>query len=253
MLLGVAELPNPRTKVEWAKRRIQDLSVCLDTFFQARPYSVVEELNPQTGKSAYRVRILEAIPTDVACSVGDVVHNLRGALDHLLHRIMPSTALWTRSSAFPVAQSAHEYRSTKHRRLKGLPQALVDRIDLLQPYKGGNDAIWRLHELDCIDKHRLLLTFAVAHDRRWLDHRMTWLDPVPFLGVPRPRRTIIPVEDGAELMSIRHDPRVDMKEQFTFLVAFNEPQVIQPEPVVPTLLQFADLVESIIAVFDDVP
>ena len=76
---------------------------------------------------------------------------------------------------------------------------------------------------------------------------------IPFHGIPRRRRAIIPVQDGAILDPIFHDSQVDMKEQFTFIVAFNEPKIIEPEPVVPALLQFADLAESIVALFDDIP
>jgi hypothetical protein len=35
-------------------------------------------------------------------------------------------------------------------------------IDNLRPYKGGNQLLWRIHELDNIDKHRTL--FTAAHD-----------------------------------------------------------------------------------------
>ena len=31
-------------------------------------------------------------------------------------------------------------------------------IDAVKPYKGGNDSLWRLHQLNLADKHRFLIT-----------------------------------------------------------------------------------------------
>ena len=39
----------------------------------------------------------------------------------------------------------------------------VDAIDAIKPYKGGNDTLWRLHGLNNIDKHRLLITVGLAY------------------------------------------------------------------------------------------
>lgn len=45
---------------------------------------------------------------------------------------------------------------------KGMCPKAIKAIDALKPYKGGNDALWRIHELDNIDKHCALFTYA--HD-----------------------------------------------------------------------------------------
>jgi hypothetical protein len=37
-------------------------------------------------------------------------------------------------------------------------QEAIDAIDATKPYAGGNDALWRIHKLNNVDKHRLLIT-----------------------------------------------------------------------------------------------
>jgi hypothetical protein len=43
-----------------------------------------------------------------------------------------------------------------------MTQQAVAAIDALKPYKGGNDVLWQLHELNNVDKHRLILTVGSA-------------------------------------------------------------------------------------------
>ncbi len=56
-------------------------------------------------------------------------------------------------------------------KLMGMRPAAVRAIDELKPYKGGNDQLWRIHELDIIDKHHAL--FTVGHDCLFVADWMT--------------------------------------------------------------------------------
>lgn len=42
--------------------------------------------------------------------------------------------------------------------MKGMRADAKKAIDDLKPYRGGNAALWQLHELNNIDKHKFLLT-----------------------------------------------------------------------------------------------
>jgi hypothetical protein len=112
----------------------------------------------------------QKVPTlsfDVISLAGDVIHNLRSALDHLANQLAlvgcPTlTDKELRQIEFPIAETLKKYEDDKARKVKGMRPEAVKAIDDLKLYKGGNDPLWRLHELDNIDKHRTL--FTVAHD-----------------------------------------------------------------------------------------
>src|SRR5581483_7814217 len=53
------------------------------------------------------------------------------------------------------------------RKVQGIDPGAVRLIESLQPYNGGNDALWTLAELDNFDKHRLLVVAAVKIGDWW--------------------------------------------------------------------------------------
>jgi hypothetical protein len=50
----------------------------------------------------------------------------------------------------------------KRSQTSGMSSQAIGAIDAVQPYRGGNDALWRLHKLSIVDKHRLILTAGSA-------------------------------------------------------------------------------------------
>jgi hypothetical protein len=72
-----------------------------------------------------------------------------------------------------------------------MSSAAIAAIDAVQPYGGRNDVLWHLHELNNIDKHRLILTVgsalhsfdALAPVRERWPKDFHCLNPVVFLGV----------------------------------------------------------------------
>ncbi len=61
---------------------------------------------------------------------------------------------------FPICASAEIYESAKGRKLKAMRPDAIKKINSVKPYKGGNDALWKLHKFNNIDKHRALLTIG---------------------------------------------------------------------------------------------
>ena len=92
---------------------------------------------------------------------GDIIQNLRSSLDHLAYGlVIASGGKPTTSTMFPISEhvpATPEEEASFGRKVKGMRKEAVDLIRSIKPYKGGNDALWRLHRLNNIDKHRLLL------------------------------------------------------------------------------------------------
>src|SRR5258708_22278191 len=107
--------------------------------------------------------VVKQIPSEIPLIAGEVIQNLRSALDHVAYRLAGTKA--NQDTAFPIAKSKVEYErkdGLRSRRTKGMSAAAIAAIDAVQPYGGGNDVLWHLNALNNIDKHRLILTVGSA-------------------------------------------------------------------------------------------
>jgi hypothetical protein len=99
--------------------------------------------------------------------------------------------------------------------------AAIERIERLKPYKGGNDPLWRIHELDNIDKHRTLLT--THHDCLFT---ADWMhDPWPFLL------------KASDPHFAGFDEQVEQNVDFDVQKAISEAKAPQSEALLPSLHQ----------------
>jgi hypothetical protein len=101
--------------------------------------------------------------------VGDVIHNLRSALDHLAWRLVKAGAIprppKPEQVQFPLARSGAGFRNQLPQRLPGVPSrphiALIRRF---QPYRRGprGQAMLALRSFSNTDKHRMLIPTVMA-------------------------------------------------------------------------------------------
>lgn len=117
------------------------------------------------------------IPADpFALLVGDILHNLRGCLDHLVYALAlkhtnPLPDDFAKGSEFPIFGDKNSkgmlgagpqmFQSNGPNKIRGIHPDAQTIIKSLQPYHRrqdfASDPLWVLHDLSNIDKHRLLL------------------------------------------------------------------------------------------------
>jgi hypothetical protein len=176
-------LDGPRLKVRRAESEIQALRLVEKTFRKNSDYRVIKaEFNPKSGKYRYRVRIGSAPPDpEWGVWIGEIAHNLRSALDGLVHQLalqhLPRGKAPAGNTQFPIfllGKTKRTYRGTKNliahfegmelrngrsmiRDLKPEHQTSIER---LQPYKSGRRGLqcplYWLKEINNADKHRLI-------------------------------------------------------------------------------------------------
>ncbi|WP_439543703.1 hypothetical protein [Hyphomicrobium sp.] len=108
-----------------------------------------------------RVRI--PVPEEMAPIVGDIVHNLRSALDIMMCEIVrdadPSVDV-TRT-CFPFWEGGKGRRSREYALEKSQAhragENVLSLIEASQPFKGGASRLYALSQLDNMDKHRALI------------------------------------------------------------------------------------------------
>jgi len=261
-------------KIERAKQHIADLDVARQAFFAAEPYRVGTKHDPQTRKLIYYVVSVEDVPTNILLITGDVIQNLRSALDHLAYQLhLTGTGKTTSKDLvyFPIGgTNATEYKSQRDGKVKGMRQDAIDAIDATEPYKGGKGhQLWVLSKLNNIDKHRLVL-IAIgsafrsidlgAHASRSLQQLIRQAQQtIPDYPVPIPPTRhlffktdpmMCPLKAGNELFIDAPDAEVNEEMQFRFDISLSEPEIIEGKPLLETLHQLADLVGKIITAFE---
>jgi len=252
-------------KAERAIEHIDNLgNVLLKAFPGGRrqPYGIRFEDDLNTLERTYYVVSVPDVPLEVTLIVGDVLQNLRSSLDHLAcHLIRKGKGTVTTQSCFPIAGEAAKYvPSFFDRKIEGMRQEAKDAIHAIKPYKGGNDALWRIHELNKIDKHRLLLTACSTHIGRSAtpSERATiqkiFMDSHPGQAAPDLKGHLIsipsvPLKAGDELCTIHHS-ELEQEVKFLIDVSLNEPQIIECKPIVPALYELSELVVKIVTDFN---
>ena len=102
------------------------------------------------------------LPHDITLPLGDAVHNLRAALDHLVCQLAIAAGNPTaceKKTQFPIFKNGAKASYSK---IESISPAAQTAIKELQPFRRRpddpeGDPLWVLSELDNIDKHRLLL------------------------------------------------------------------------------------------------
>ena len=116
-----------RVKIERAKKHLKDLESELLIHTDHQLDVVIGDAYSQPGHNFFQMselptQRLPVLPWNAVSSAGDVIHNLRSALDHLAYQLVivgtpgrePS-----RQVEFPIAKDLATYNSTKAKKLEG--------------------------------------------------------------------------------------------------------------------------------------
>ena len=135
-------------------------------FLSSGPYRVATRTDPATRRLIYYVQSVQDTPVGISSVAGDVLQNLRSALDHLAFELFMLGTLGKAGDgkhiSFPIFDDANEYNSYAAGKVKGMPASAIAALDATKPYRGGNDVLWQIHRLNNIDKHRFLITLGSA-------------------------------------------------------------------------------------------
>jgi hypothetical protein len=109
-----------RTSAWWAKadrahNHLRSLDQLVAKFRASEPYTVVPRPTDIPGRTEYRLHIHNPMPPEISTTIGDILHNLRSALDSLAYEIAlrgvdrPLTAKEERACVFPVKDTPEQF------------------------------------------------------------------------------------------------------------------------------------------------
>lgn len=163
--------PGIQAKIDRADEHFRALDALVGAYLHSDPYRVVGEERVDKAQWHYDVFLeVDSYPPDEVWGpiIGDVVHNLRSALDHLAWQL-----------ALPIARSEHPRKiafpiflilpkrddPASSKRAKDLARMLCHlrpdchaAIEAVQPGVDAIHPLWLLHALWNTDKHRTLHT-----------------------------------------------------------------------------------------------
>jgi hypothetical protein len=165
--------------------------------------------------------------------------------------VLLKTGKRSKYTKFPVYPTRNELvGAMKGGTIRQASEAIADLIvNVIEPYEGGNgEAIFALHELNILDKHMLLLPVVqvgVVHGMSLQDDRgHEWTNLTVLAEDGRVYFSNIPLEDGSEI-------KVTDNGKPTVTIFFDKGLVpVENKPVLPTLIQLAQIVSDIVKQFE---
>ena len=230
---------NIREKFKRAEKHISDFKKALANFNATQPYSLRVDTETEPGKSSVHILKADPVPPEIRLIAGDAIQNLRSTLDYLACALVRANGNTpTRFNEFPIFDfpitSKLEARFRK--KVEGMRKEVVDSIRNIHPYQGGDNTLWRLHRLNTIDKHNMLVAV-------W--GNITAVDGLPpisdqwtgnrWAGVPGVPLTLT---KGDKFAVDTPSIKVDKNTPFFAEIVFNEPDVAEGYPAILALTQF---------------
>ncbi len=258
------KLLGARLKLKRAKQHIRDFNSRIRAFKKTNPCTLASKKDSQSGYQKCCVKSIKKLPAELPVISGDVLFNLRSALDHVAMQLWIASGRdgRERDVQFPIAESPAKFSAAISGQIKGARPDIVKALTAIEAYDGGRGhQLWVLKELNNVDKHRLLL--RVATGRRPLDMGDITRAMAPrairrkFAALGKlyftpngPTRTmphvLYSLNKGDKLFSFPTKAKLYKKVDFPIEIAFDEPQIGEGDTAIKTVQDISKLVANLI-------
>ncbi|MDP9238656.1 MAG: hypothetical protein M3P30_14880 [Chloroflexota bacterium] len=227
----------------------------------ARRMPVAEQFDHEGGE-IYRWTLVASVlaPPEFRLSVivGEIIHDLRSALDNLACALAyQNSQSRCESTEFPIFSDSKKFRRKRSRLIGEIDPDAQAIIEGLQPYHRGQDfrcdPLWMLYQLSNIDKHRLF------HLTTWvIDGANFDVDPGSDVDIIE-KRTLVErgvAEYGTPLAYARIRVKrvnaiMEVKYDFPLDIAFDQGNTAAPRARVAEILcMLADYIIGIAESFE---
>jgi hypothetical protein len=235
-------------KLDRTSEQLEGLEAKWQTFLtDEQPHAFGIHHDPKAGLYYVKFEIDKSTPLYFSVLVGEIVHNLRSALDHLANEIVERhTRKSSSKAAFPIYSDEAAWRRDvedprnalgKKRRgpLHGIPAGsdAWTYIEDAQPYKCGERAefhpLAELSDLSNRDKHRVIHATYLYPARGSLFDLVRWNMTAHFISgkiLCEPGQRI---ENDTEIAWLKFDmsgpdPDVGVKRHVLFDISFGDPR-----------------------------
>jgi hypothetical protein len=164
------------------RRAYKQISALNNQFnrFTAKQEGPLGDYEPE-GSDNFVVRAAhEPIPLSWAVLIGEILHDFRSVLDHLAWQLASFKGEPPKYTEFPIFLKRDEFLGRGVKKIRGIGARGRAFITRHQPYKrrhrllpgvspqatADSHPLWLLHELNRVEKHRLLPRLGIQHPGR---------------------------------------------------------------------------------------
>ena len=156
-ILSTLQLEGVRTKVKRARETLANLKASIESHCADEARRLEIAIRQQNFLAMDRDEPETLYEYSVV--VGEVAHNLRSSLDHLVWQLVSANGEPPdRKNAFPIISTESDYRKQSESKLRGLTDGQRQEIKDFQPFRDNRAGphLWMLNVICNIDKHRHL-------------------------------------------------------------------------------------------------
>ncbi|MGQ0582776.1 MAG: hypothetical protein ACT4O6_12625 [Reyranella sp.] len=145
-----------RRKVQRAETLMVELGNAINVYLARRPYTYFDDVDPATGEPAISIKLSEPVPLAIGEVCGDVIANLRAAVDHAATALAALNGQGPANIYFPIADGKGEFGAkAAQKRLNVFTSEVRAFIETWEPFRWGKGhSWWALHRLENTNKHR---------------------------------------------------------------------------------------------------
>jgi hypothetical protein len=237
------ELEGIWAKLDRALLHLHSVDEEVREFAKGKTHTLRGEYEPETSCYVFKIAIHQRPKTTTGVILGDFVHNLRSALDHLVWQLADAKGTAGSWTKFPLYDDPGKFTgqvTTPGLRgkvnplwgLEGTPPWQA--IEALQPHHGGHDnlLLGALHDLSNEDKHHVVLqaVTGVRAPDSIDDLQLTRNADAGEIG-----EIILvvgkPLEDGTEVVRVHlkpsgPNPQVKMEGRLNLDIAFGRGTIL---------------------------
>jgi hypothetical protein len=229
------QFESARLKIHRAYGHIQELRRAINAFLETDFCRLRADTDPNSGQASIYVESVAAPPAEIALIVGDIVHNLRTALDHVIVQILGKRG---NRESFPVAKEPDNPGTHSTYRLikEILPDLAALILNKIQIHDTGDASIWSISKLDNIDKHSLLIAVVsiqelIGFGFKSEDHNIVFSEI----------RATISEGGRINLASMPGPITITSQGKAAAYILFGEGQPLEGKPILQSLTKMAEL------------
>lgn len=241
-----------KLKIEWANHHIADLQRQVDRFAKENLNIIDSEADVGASEMDFTVSFTKEVPSEIALTIGDAIHNLRASLDHLAWELVGyDGGTQDRYLQFPIYHDRTHFEASC-KGMKTPSGAIKDMFKAFEAFPGGSGhVLYVIHSLDNADKHTVLTPIIQVSTIEQLILR----DPTTgdICRIP----TVIATGGSKEGMVFsvsgfppgmifdrQHDAKITPE------VLFGNVEFVKDKPVFPTLTQLCDATSNTIDIVE---
>jgi len=241
-----ADLFEAKASVAWVFSQLQPFDERLAEWLKVSVKIKIRDVPPPATHNPIVAVETELLPFAYNVEAGAYINTIRSSLDILAMALVRRHSLEIAEDrvSFPIFRSEEAFtKQNGGTLLQLLPESDRAIIVSQKPYPEGNPALWALHHLDIVRKHRRLLDIHIQPIHLSMVGTLTADDFTPLATGP------FQVNEETVLGLIRKGvPEPAMQSRF--FVAMNEAGYVYRKPVIATLAHLADAAGGVIALFD---